>query len=749
MHNITNFDVDFLLDLYGDNVILSMTDTKGIIKYVSDAYVEISEYSRDELIGKSQNIVRHPDMPSSIFKELWQTISSGKTWKGEIKNLKKYKDFYWVKATVTPHKDENGTIIGYASVRQDITDKKKAILLHTQIQNILNNIEDGFLTFDKNFTIQESYSKNCLNILHQNNIAKKNIAEVLFENDKDQKETFLFGCEQLFQTDSLDTKEIYLSLLPHKHYNNGILFTINYKILPDNNILLLLRDITNQTELESEIKYKQKMQNMFITIATHKEEAIELIQSFKHFLQNDLKNLATDKLKMKLHTFKGLFSQLEMVNTIDSIHEIETHLKNNTQTKEHRINLANVFHQDIQMITDSFGELFLSPTSTIKVELNQIDTIESELQILIDKEKDNKPKLFEILEAVRHLKDQSLLNMLKVHEITVANIAKAKNKNIYPLEIIGSKDILVSAEFKNFTKTLVHIFSNSIIHGIEDLEIRKKYNKNTKGKIVCKFKLHENNIILNISDNGQGIDTDKVIKKAIELDLTTKEKVLKLKNQEILQFIFSNDFSMVNNIDEFSGRGIGLASVKYELLQLDGSVYIQNDRFKGLSYQFTIPYKKDVHNDAIVIANTILIKTKKFLYDDLSIKIHNTFTTENINTNKYYSTIQLSGVNNVLFSFLMDEQLVEKAVQYFIHDKDAINLNKLQENVTAEVLNILLGLSVPQFPQSYRQLKLGTPTILDNTILETFMQNNQSNLIHMETEFGNLELLIIVLNNTN
>jgi len=749
MNNFTNSDVDFLLDLYGDNVILSLTDTKGVIKYVSDAYVEISEYSRDELIGKSQNIVRHPDMPSSIFKNLWKTVSSGKTWKGEIKNLKKHKGFYWVKATVTPQKDKNGTIIGYASVRQDITDKKKAILLHNQMQTILNNIEDGFLTFDKDFIIQESYSKNCLNILHQNNIAKKNIAEILFSNDKEQKETFLFGCEQLFQTDCLDTKEIYLSLLPEKHYSKQNLFTIDYKILPDNNLLLLLRDITNQTELESRIKYKQKMQKMFITIATHKEEAIELIQSFKYFLQKDFKNIETNKLKMSLHTFKGLFSQLEMVNTIESIHEIETHLKNNTQTKQHRINLENAFNKDIQMITDIFGDLFLSPITSIKIEVDQIDKITSELQKVIEKNNDNTYELSEILESIKHLKDQSLFNMLKVHEITVANIAKAKNKDLYPLEIIGSKDILVGREFKNFTKSLVHIFSNSIIHGIEESEIRKKYNKSKKGKIICKFELHKNNIILNISDNGKGINAEKIINKAIELKLTTKEKVLELDSQEILQFIFSDDFSMIDYIDKFSGRGMGLASVKYELLRLKGSVHIKNDRFKGLSFQFTIPYKKEIENDAVVIANSIVDKTKKFLNKDLSTTVNNTFCVKNININNYYSTIQLSGVNNVLFSLFMDEHLIEKTFQYFVQDNEIINQNQIKENLTAEVLNIVLGLSIPKFPQAYAQLKLGIPTILDNIILETFMQNNHSTLIRIETEYGNLELLVIVLNNTN
>lgn len=749
MNNFANNDVDFLLNLYGDNVILSLTDTKGIIKYVSDAYVKISEYSREELIGKPQSIVRHPDMPSSIFKELWKTISSGETWKGEIKNLKKYQDFYWVKATITPQKDLNGAIVGYASVRQDITDKKKAISLHNQIKDILNNIEDGFLTFDKTFTVQNSYSKNCLNILDQQDLYHKNIADILFSNNEEIKETFIFGCKQLFQTDCTDTKEIYLSLLPQKHYNNKNLFSINYKILPNNNLLVLLRDITNETELESKIKYEQKMQKMLITIATHKEEAIELVQSFRYFLENDLKKTNQNTLKMNLHTFKGLFSQLEMVNTIESIHQIENHLKNNSLLTQHKINLENQFNQDIQMITDIFGDLFLSPVTSITIEANQINKIISKLKVIIDKNDEDNRELSEILESINHLKDPSFFNMIKAHEITVATIAKAKNKNLYPLEIIGSKELLVNADLKDFTKSLVHIFSNSIVHGIEEPIIREKYKKSTKGKIVCSFNQDNNNIFLNISDDGQGLDTDNIIKKAIELKVITKEKISKLKNQEILQFIFSNDFSILDSIDTFSGRGIGLASVKYELLRLKGSVHIINKPLIGLSFQFTIPYKKELDNDAITITDSIIDKMKIFLNKDLNITTHSTFNIKHIRTNNYYSTIQLSGLTNVLFSLYIDKQLREKIIEYFIQNNKEKNINIIKDSLTNEVLNIILGLSIPTFPKEYTQLQLGTPTIIDNIILESFMKENQSNHICVETEYGNLEWLVIVLNNTN
>ena len=105
------------------HIISSITDTKGKIIDVSDAFCDISQYSREELLGKPHNTVRHPDMPKSAFKDLWSTIQAGKTWSGKVKNRTKNGDYYWVYANVEPLFDKKGNIEAYAAIRIDITDK--------------------------------------------------------------------------------------------------------------------------------------------------------------------------------------------------------------------------------------------------------------------------------------------------------------------------------------------------------------------------------------------------------------------------------------------------------------------------------------------------------------------------------------------------------------------------------------------------------------------------------------------------
>jgi len=96
--------------------IVSTTDLKGITSYVNDDFMSIAGFAEDELVGKSHNIVRHPDMPPVAFKDLWDTIKADKPWMGIVKNRCKNGDYYWVDAFVTAVK-ENHQTVGYQSVR--------------------------------------------------------------------------------------------------------------------------------------------------------------------------------------------------------------------------------------------------------------------------------------------------------------------------------------------------------------------------------------------------------------------------------------------------------------------------------------------------------------------------------------------------------------------------------------------------------------------------------------------------------
>ncbi|WP_419764976.1 MAG: PAS domain-containing protein [Arcobacter sp.] len=109
--------------LSADTMIVSETDAKGIIQYANTDFCKIAGYSKEELIGKPHNFVRHQDMPKAAFADLWKTIKAGNIWNGIVKNKTKDGGYYWVNATAYPSKNSNG-VLRYVSVRVKPTDKE-------------------------------------------------------------------------------------------------------------------------------------------------------------------------------------------------------------------------------------------------------------------------------------------------------------------------------------------------------------------------------------------------------------------------------------------------------------------------------------------------------------------------------------------------------------------------------------------------------------------------------------------------
>jgi len=101
-----------------DDFIVSKTDLKGVITYGNRIFIDISGYSEEELLGSPHSILRHPDMPRTVFKLLWDTIQARREICAYVKNLAKDGSFYWVFANITPSLDAAGQVIGYYSVRR-------------------------------------------------------------------------------------------------------------------------------------------------------------------------------------------------------------------------------------------------------------------------------------------------------------------------------------------------------------------------------------------------------------------------------------------------------------------------------------------------------------------------------------------------------------------------------------------------------------------------------------------------------
>ncbi|RXJ66236.1 chemotaxis protein [Halarcobacter ebronensis] len=122
-----------------NELIISRTDLRGFITYANETFAQISGYSIDELVGNPHNLVRHPDMPKRVFKQMWETLLKGQKWEGVVKNLRKDRGYYWVHATISGvYKD--GKLIEYKSIRTpiDYQTKLKYQKLYDEYRNLDN-----------------------------------------------------------------------------------------------------------------------------------------------------------------------------------------------------------------------------------------------------------------------------------------------------------------------------------------------------------------------------------------------------------------------------------------------------------------------------------------------------------------------------------------------------------------------------------------------------------------------------------
>jgi PAS domain S-box-containing protein len=101
-----------------DEIIVTKTDLRGVITYANDVFLRISALREDEAVGQPHNVIRHPDMPRSVFKLLWDTVKDGRELFAYVVNLASDGAHYWVLAHVTPSFDANGKVVGYHSNRR-------------------------------------------------------------------------------------------------------------------------------------------------------------------------------------------------------------------------------------------------------------------------------------------------------------------------------------------------------------------------------------------------------------------------------------------------------------------------------------------------------------------------------------------------------------------------------------------------------------------------------------------------------
>ncbi|MGY5143640.1 MAG: two-component system sensor histidine kinase NtrB [Candidatus Nitrosopumilus sp. bin_32a] len=136
-----NLDIENFDKIFSDHSIITITDLNGVIVYMNDKFCELSKYSEDELIGQNHRILKSDEHSDEFFTTMWDTITSGQIWKGEIKNRAKDGSYYWLKSTIIPVTDSKDNVTHFIAIRTDITKEKEieSKLLKTEAKLVKQN----------------------------------------------------------------------------------------------------------------------------------------------------------------------------------------------------------------------------------------------------------------------------------------------------------------------------------------------------------------------------------------------------------------------------------------------------------------------------------------------------------------------------------------------------------------------------------------------------------------------------------
>ena len=483
-------------------------------------------------------------------------------------------------------KDVNQNISTISEIlEQDKAYKKQLIEINNRIKQLLDNAEQGFLYFDSNMIIGEQYSKIAENIFNQN-IYGKNIVQLLYPNDPEK---------QLYNTNSLKSilkksglrQELMLSLLDREFVINDRFIEIEYKVLDENNYMLILTDYTEQKELDDKIKEEQQILKMVVEVVISYEQFMEIKKDYDSFSKkiNHYKSIdMLPELRREIHTFKGLFAQKEIMHIVKKLHNFENDIIVSIKQKQLNNVVQNISSQtlqqwlelDLSILKYVLGDDYFEHSNGICIEKSRLLEILKQVQ-------DNQKLKKEIIKLTYH----NIKIFFRPYEKLIVNLAKKLDKKIFPFEL-DAENIYISDKYKPFLNSLVHIYRNSIDHGIEDPNIREENNKLRYGTIKTKIFENENGqVVIKISDDGAGIDVKKIANLAVQKGLISEDEVSKLSENEIIQFIFKDEFSTAKEVTEISGRGVGLSSVLTELKKINGNIQIDNRLGEGITFTFS------------------------------------------------------------------------------------------------------------------------------------------------------------------
>ncbi|MBS1969850.1 MAG: chemotaxis protein CheA [Bdellovibrionales bacterium] len=251
----------------------------------------------------------------------------------------------------------------------------------------------------------------------------------------------------------------------------------------------------------------------------------------------------------------------------------------------------------VDSVLDAVGELVVLKNQIVHDEYIKAGG-NVRLEAIVDQLDKAVRELYEKTLSIRMTPLKSLF--VKIQRI-VRDVSLTLNKPV-DLQLIGEETEVERTVFELLNDPLVHLVRNAMDHGVENGDLRKERNKPATAKVTVSAKQSGGNVLIEIVDDGGGINREKVLKKAIEKNLVPAGvDPQTMSDESVFQFIFAAGFSTADKVSDLSGRGVGLDVVKSNLEKINGKINISSKLGHGTTFRLTIPLSTAI-TDGIVVA---------------------------------------------------------------------------------------------------------------------------------------------------
>jgi PAS domain-containing protein/HPt (histidine-containing phosphotransfer) domain-containing protein len=475
-----------------------------------------------------------------------------------------------------------------------------------EIRSLMENVPQGIFILQSDLRIQGNYSLYLERLLGSDELVGANGLDVLFqgcEQSNEQKSMAMSALIAAMNEESL-VWSFNESCLPrelrrmHKNGETQILEIDWHPIVNSQDViervLVTLRNVTRVRELEAESRRHQVDFEILIEIIqAGRADVLRFLEQGRLYLTRcqDLLNDTTESLDstagkvfLHVHTLKGLARALGLKTMAAQIHDLEQELS--LQQKNKWQNWSRGRAEQVLALTAS---VFKAYQSIMEEKLHWVGEQGGELLTEaeikeIDREIQRLPSIsslpVNVLPLIR--KVEHVITRLAYQEVYALQEDLRREARSLALElgkpspqvIFKGEGILLSRSAESLLRSaLLHLVRNSLDHGLESVDERRKLHKNIEGRIQLTFESRENHLVMRYEDDGRGLKLDAIRNRAVSLGLLAPDA--QPSSEKLAEFIFESGFSTKDKVDLISGRGVGMDAVRHLFEEVGGRIWIE------------------------------------------------------------------------------------------------------------------------------------------------------------------------------